>query len=202
MTAEVYVSGFGVFSAFGFGPQALLDGVLSGTPAFRPVTRFDVSHCRTGRAATFPGRDAGSSHAVPGLDAVEIAAGCGRQAIAMAGWRNPAELPVVLATPLRALSAEPESAAEKTERLGDQLGLGWPRVRSSTLAAPRRTRSSTERDWSGLVSARLCWSAGCSLSIGTHSTSSTPRRGSPPTGSCVRSTRTVKGSFSVTGARC
>ncbi len=127
MTAEVYVSGFGVFSAFGFGPQALLDGVFSGTPAFRRVTRFDVSHCRTDRAAIFPGRDAGSSHAVPGLDAVEVAVGCGRQAIAMAGWRNPAELPVVLATPLRALSAEPEAAAEKTERLGDQLGLGWPR---------------------------------------------------------------------------
>jgi len=122
MTAEVYVSGFGVFSAFGFGPEALFDGVFSGTPAFRAVTRFDVSHCRTGQAATYPGADG-----EPGLATADVAVACGQQAIAMAGPRDPAGLAVVLATKLRAPSTEPELPAEITERVADRLGLGRPR---------------------------------------------------------------------------
>lgn len=118
MTAEVYISGFGVFSAFGFGPEALLDGVLPGSPAFRPVTRFDVSHCRTDRAATYQGAEVGT---------VDVATACGRQALDMAGWRTPAELPLVLATKLRAPSLEPEPPAGTTDRVADRLGLGKPR---------------------------------------------------------------------------
>ncbi len=121
MTAEVQVSGFGVFSAFGFGPEALFDGVFSGSPAFRVVTRFDVAHCRTDQAATYP-PDAG-----PGPDTVDVAVACGRQAIDMAGWGSRAELPVVLATKLRAPSLTPESPAGITERVADRLGLGRPR---------------------------------------------------------------------------
>ncbi len=127
MTAKVYVSGFGVFSAFGFGPEALFDGVFSGSPAFRMVTRFDVSHCRTGQAATYPEAAVSPPDAGPGLETVEVAIACGRQAIEMAGWRDPAELPVVLATKVRAPSVEPESPAEITERVADRLGLGRPR---------------------------------------------------------------------------
>uniref|UniRef100_A0AAU3GMT6 Beta-ketoacyl-[acyl-carrier-protein] synthase family protein n=1 Tax=Streptomyces sp. NBC_01401 TaxID=2903854 RepID=A0AAU3GMT6_9ACTN len=122
MTAEVYVSGFGVFSAFGFGPEALTDGVFSGTPAFRPVTRFDVSHCRTGRAATYQETGTG-----PAPGTADVAIACARQAIEMAGRPAPAALPVVLATKLRAPSVEPESPAELTERVADELGLGRPR---------------------------------------------------------------------------
>jgi len=123
MTADVYVSGFGVFSAFGFGPEALIDGVFSGTPAFRTVTRFDVSHCRTDQAATYREMDA----AGPAQGTVDVAGACARQAIDMAGWPDPAALPLVLATKLRAPSVEPESPAEITERVADRLGLGRPR---------------------------------------------------------------------------
>ncbi len=123
MTGEVYVSGFGVFSAFGFGPEALIDGVFSGTPAFRPVTRFDVSHCRTALAATYQETDADG----PALGTADVASACARDAIDMAGWSSPAQLPLVLATKLRAPSVEPESPAELTERVADQLGLGSPR---------------------------------------------------------------------------
>ncbi|HJP72782.1 MAG TPA: beta-ketoacyl synthase N-terminal-like domain-containing protein [Pseudonocardiaceae bacterium] len=117
MTEEVYVSGFGVFSAFGFGPEALIDGVFSGTPAFRPVTRFDVSRCRTGQAATYQET----------LATADVARACAQEAMDLAGWSKPAELAVVLASKLRAPSVEPESPAELTERVADQLGLGYPR---------------------------------------------------------------------------
>jgi 3-oxoacyl-[acyl-carrier-protein] synthase II len=117
MTAEVHVSGFGVFSAFGFGPEALVDGVFAGAPAFRPVTRFDAAGCRTDRAATY----------AETVNSVDVASACGRQALDMAGWTNSAELPVVLATKLRAPSTEPESPAEVTEQVAARLGLGTPR---------------------------------------------------------------------------
>ncbi|WP_117212081.1 beta-ketoacyl synthase N-terminal-like domain-containing protein [Allorhizocola rhizosphaerae] len=42
-------------TAYGFGCAALLSGVLSGKPAFGPVTRFDVAQRRVGVAATLPG---------------------------------------------------------------------------------------------------------------------------------------------------
>ncbi|HET9897086.1 MAG TPA: beta-ketoacyl synthase N-terminal-like domain-containing protein [Streptosporangiaceae bacterium] len=53
--APVVVTGLGVTTAFGRGPAALLDGVMSGRPAFRPVTRFDTERCRVGVAAELPG---------------------------------------------------------------------------------------------------------------------------------------------------
>src|SRR5688572_10026366 len=43
-----------VASAYGHGCEALLQGVLSGKPAFAPVSRFDVSARRVGVAATLP----------------------------------------------------------------------------------------------------------------------------------------------------
>lgn len=51
----VVITGLGVTSAFGRGPQALLDGVLSGNPAFIPVTRFRADRCRVQVAAQLPG---------------------------------------------------------------------------------------------------------------------------------------------------
>ncbi|HCT75076.1 MAG TPA: 3-ketoacyl-ACP synthase [Micromonosporaceae bacterium] len=44
-----------VASAYGHGTEALLAGVLSGKPAFSPVTRFDINGRRVGVAATLPG---------------------------------------------------------------------------------------------------------------------------------------------------
>ncbi|MFI9168377.1 beta-ketoacyl-[acyl-carrier-protein] synthase family protein [Streptomyces lincolnensis] len=127
MTTEVYVSGFGVFSAFGLGPTALFDGAFSGSPAFRPVTRFDVSRCRTDKAATYQESEVDFPDAGPGVGTVDVASACGRQALDMAGWRDPAQLPLILATKLRAPSVEPEPPAELTERVADRLGLGKPR---------------------------------------------------------------------------
>ncbi len=51
----VVITGLGVTSAYGRGPQALLDGVLAGRPAFIPVTRFGTEHCRVKVAAQLPG---------------------------------------------------------------------------------------------------------------------------------------------------
>jgi 3-oxoacyl-[acyl-carrier-protein] synthase II len=49
------VSAMAVASAYGHGPEALLSGVLSGKPAFSPVSRFSVASRRAGVAATLPG---------------------------------------------------------------------------------------------------------------------------------------------------
>jgi 3-oxoacyl-[acyl-carrier-protein] synthase II len=51
----VVITGLGVTSAYGRGTQALLDGVLSGNPAFIPVTRFAADRCRVRVAAQLPG---------------------------------------------------------------------------------------------------------------------------------------------------
>jgi len=53
VTEPVAITGMAVTSAYGRGCAALLSGVLSGRPAFGPVTRFDVSGRRAGVAATF-----------------------------------------------------------------------------------------------------------------------------------------------------
>ncbi len=52
MVEPVAVTGLAVVSAYGRGTTAHLHGVLSGKPAFTPVTRFDVSRRRVGVAAT------------------------------------------------------------------------------------------------------------------------------------------------------
>jgi 3-oxoacyl-(acyl-carrier-protein) synthase len=49
------VTGLAVTTAYGRGAEALLAGVLSGKPAFAPLTRFDVSACRAKVAAALPG---------------------------------------------------------------------------------------------------------------------------------------------------
>ncbi|HJQ01825.1 MAG TPA: beta-ketoacyl synthase N-terminal-like domain-containing protein [Jatrophihabitans sp.] len=55
MTGEVRprvaVTGFGVFSCFGWGAEALRGFVFAGTPGFRSVSRFDTAIYRVGRAA-------------------------------------------------------------------------------------------------------------------------------------------------------
>ena len=54
-TDQVVVTGAAVLSAYGPGTETLLDGVLSGRPAFAPVQRFDVSARRAGFAAAMAG---------------------------------------------------------------------------------------------------------------------------------------------------
>jgi 3-oxoacyl-(acyl-carrier-protein) synthase len=50
----VAITSMAVASAYGHGCEALLQGVLSGKPAFGPVSRFDVSARRVCVAATMP----------------------------------------------------------------------------------------------------------------------------------------------------
>lgn len=54
-TRAVVVTGAGVLSPFGPGPDALLSGVLAGRAAFGPVGRFDVAGRRVRVAALAPG---------------------------------------------------------------------------------------------------------------------------------------------------
>src|ERR1022692_162522 len=55
-TPQVAITGLGVTSAFGRGSKSLLDGVLSGRPAFGEVSRFSTDRCRVRVAATLPGQ--------------------------------------------------------------------------------------------------------------------------------------------------
>ncbi|HZM74463.1 MAG TPA: beta-ketoacyl synthase N-terminal-like domain-containing protein [Candidatus Limnocylindrales bacterium] len=55
MSAPAAITGMAATTAYGRGTAALLAGVLSGKPAFGPLTRFDVSACRTTVAATLAG---------------------------------------------------------------------------------------------------------------------------------------------------
>src|SRR4051812_50054088 len=50
----VRITGVHVLSALGRGADALLAGVLAGTPAFTPVRRFDTAGRRVTVAATLP----------------------------------------------------------------------------------------------------------------------------------------------------
>lgn len=76
---DVVVTGFGVFSAFGLGEQALFDGVFDGIPAFAEISRFDTSRFRCSTAATY---DAGGPD-VPGQ--LEVLERCARAALDMSG---------------------------------------------------------------------------------------------------------------------
>jgi 3-oxoacyl-(acyl-carrier-protein) synthase len=48
---QIAITGMGVTTALGRGSGPLLDGVLSGQPAFKPVTRFRTDRCRASAAA-------------------------------------------------------------------------------------------------------------------------------------------------------
>ncbi|WP_344412598.1 beta-ketoacyl-[acyl-carrier-protein] synthase family protein [Amycolatopsis minnesotensis] len=51
MTADVVVTGYGVRTAFGSGPEAATGGVFAGRTSFRRVRRFDTTGFRSGFAA-------------------------------------------------------------------------------------------------------------------------------------------------------
>ncbi|HLX48750.1 MAG TPA: beta-ketoacyl synthase N-terminal-like domain-containing protein [Streptosporangiaceae bacterium] len=52
---QVVITGMSAVSAAGRGLDVVRDSVLSGTPAFSGVARFDTGHCRTSVAAQLPG---------------------------------------------------------------------------------------------------------------------------------------------------
>jgi 3-oxoacyl-[acyl-carrier-protein] synthase II len=102
MAREVAVTGYGVFTGFGFGDRALREGVFAGRPGFRPVTRFDTTPFRARHAAEYTG----DGPAIPDLtcDAAapprqyEVLLACGRAALGMAGLTPPVPVPVLLGT--------------------------------------------------------------------------------------------------------
>jgi 3-oxoacyl-(acyl-carrier-protein) synthase len=78
----VVISGMGVTSAFGRGTGPLLDGALSGQPAFGRVDRFDTGPCRVKVGALLPGAPTladelawvlNDAAKTAGLDAAELA---------------------------------------------------------------------------------------------------------------------------------
>ncbi|MGM1061562.1 beta-ketoacyl-[acyl-carrier-protein] synthase family protein [Saccharothrix sp. Mg75] len=91
MTADtdVVITGIGVFTAFGFGEQALLDGVFTGTHAFGPVRRFDTGRFRCGAAATYTGSGPGypgmPDDATAPLRQRDVLVACSSAAIGMSG---------------------------------------------------------------------------------------------------------------------
>ncbi|TDB81875.1 beta-ketoacyl synthase [Micromonospora sp. KC721] len=92
MTAEVVVSGYGVFTAFGFGEPAIRKGVFAGVPAFAGVTRFDASRYRVRVAAEY--RD--GPGAVPRQRQVLLR--CARAALDMAGLAGGFDAAVLIGT--------------------------------------------------------------------------------------------------------
>ncbi len=92
LAGEVTVTGFGVRTAFGTGPDALRRGVFAGVPSFAPTTRFDTGPYRTPMAGAAPDGPGGTEHWAlrPAL------AGCGAEALDMAGLPRGTEAAVLL----------------------------------------------------------------------------------------------------------
>ncbi|MER6531840.1 beta-ketoacyl-[acyl-carrier-protein] synthase family protein [Streptomyces sp. NPDC001508] len=148
MAHDVAITGFGVLTAFGFGEQALLDGVFAGRSGFTPVTRFDPTPYRAGHAATYEGE----GPEIPGVPVKpgvtpgqsEVLLACAAAALDMAGTDGRGA-PVLLgtngdhsagpdfwaaggahtATDPRTLDS---AAARLPQLLGAELGLGEPRL--------------------------------------------------------------------------
>jgi 3-oxoacyl-[acyl-carrier-protein] synthase II len=75
MTGGVVVTGYGVFTAFGWGEKALRDGVFAGSQVFAPARRFDPTPFRTPMTAAADGDP----------DLVDVLGGCADDAVDMAG---------------------------------------------------------------------------------------------------------------------
>jgi 3-oxoacyl-(acyl-carrier-protein) synthase len=74
---QVVITGMSATSAFGRGLGPVADGVLSGTPAFRSVDRFDSERCRTHVAAELPGTPVLSDELAEVIEAAWAAAALG-----------------------------------------------------------------------------------------------------------------------------
>jgi 3-oxoacyl-[acyl-carrier-protein] synthase II len=88
MTPGVVISGFGVFTAFGAGDEALAGGLFAGRHGFREVTRFDARPFRSRYAAEAP--------RAPSLRDGLLA--CGRTALRAAQVDDGARAAVLLGT--------------------------------------------------------------------------------------------------------
>ena len=85
---QVVVTGYGVFTAFGFGVRALREGVFSGEPAFTRVSRFDPSGYRARYAAEYQDK---------ALSQMAVLRECMKEALSSSG-QDGARAPVLLGT--------------------------------------------------------------------------------------------------------
>jgi 3-oxoacyl-[acyl-carrier-protein] synthase II len=69
------ITGMAATTAFGRGLTPVLDGVLTGTPAFGGVTRFTPRHCRANAAAELPGSPVLTEELAAVIEAAWTAAG-------------------------------------------------------------------------------------------------------------------------------
>jgi len=139
MTGDVVITGYGVFTAFGYGADALRGGVFAGKHRFGPITRFDTTGFRGNIAGTHPDDpDVGELRQYPVLRR------CAEAALAMAGLSEAPRAPVLVGTQgdhtvlsrwWRATVADeapgpalPGLAAELPHQLAEDLGLGRPRL--------------------------------------------------------------------------
>ena len=120
---QVVVSGLAVLSAFGRGPEVLLERAFTGTPAFAPVTRFDTRQRRTGVAATLPGAPVLADELVEAIEYACADAGLTRETAP----ERRAGCPLLLAT-----HAERTNAATALE-VARRCGLADP-ARTYTAA--------------------------------------------------------------------
>jgi 3-oxoacyl-[acyl-carrier-protein] synthase II len=130
---DVFVTGYGIFTAHGFGAQAVRDGVFAGKHAFGPVERFSTDPFRGKHAAAFPGAAPGQREA--------LVRTC-RAALKMAGLRGPQRSGMFVGTQGDHLPVQRFWASSGRERdgldesvparlpqlLSDELELEGPRI--------------------------------------------------------------------------
>lgn len=142
MTHDVAITGYGVLTAFGFGRQALPDGVFAGRPGFTPVTRSDPTPYRAGHAATYEGEG-------PEIPGVPVSPGvtprqagvllaCAAEVLRMAGTDG-RDAPVLLGTSgdHSAAPAFWTATGERTAaapRILDSIPAGLPELLARELA--------------------------------------------------------------------
>ncbi|MFF5858368.1 beta-ketoacyl-[acyl-carrier-protein] synthase family protein [Streptomyces sp. NPDC012751] len=146
---DVAITGYGVLTAFGFGADALRQGVFEGRPGFAPVTRFDPAPFHADRAATYEG----AGPEIPGVvvkpgytpTQSEVLHACAAEALRVAGT-DAAGAPVLLGTngdfsAARTFWTDHAEGRDSADRrtldslpaalpsgLGEAFGLGFPRL--------------------------------------------------------------------------